>query len=74
MIWLLFAFVGIGVYMISKAIKAKHWKDVVVQILLILISTLLTVSYQWDIPQLLLPFAWMRVVFEQMSSVLYQIF
>ena len=74
MMGLLMALLGIGVYMILNEMKEKHWKEVIVPFFLAILSVLLTVSYVWDIPQLLLPFAWMRGVFEQLANILYQLF
>ncbi len=74
MLWLLTGFLGMNVPMIFHALKARHWKDVSVQFILVTLSIALTVSFEWDIPQLLFPFSWMRRVFEHLSNVLYQPF
>ncbi len=68
-LYFLLMLVGI-LFMVTEG-RAKHWRDLSVQFFLLLMSTILVVSEVWEIPQLLAPYTWMRVLFELLSGVLY---
>lgn len=74
MLWLLTAYLGFNAPIMWREIQARHWRDVIVQSVLTVLSVLLTLSYEWEIPQLILPFSWLKTMFEQLSNVLYQPF
>ena len=54
--------------------RAKRWKDLSTQFFLLLMSIFLVVSDVWEIPKMLIPYTWVRILFERLSGVLYQLF